>query len=171
MWSGLRLRLLTPKVTLLIFIHHIWMWDCPCPFCHHCLSAPWLLAFLPHLCISAPLTHLDDCGFFKSLDAGLPHSSIFWQFWVLFVLSLIVIPFCGCTRRLCVSTYASILTGSWLHSNKFVKVIQWKEIILSRNGWNNLRQTDYKEAEWGNWGKWQKFSLSSLQWKLLGSMC
>ena len=38
-WSGLVLGLLTPKVSLMIFIHHAWMWDSP----FHCLSA-----FLPH---------------------------------------------------------------------------------------------------------------------------
>ena len=38
----------------------------------------------PHL--SAPPTHLDKCGFFKSLAVRLPYSSIFWQFWVVSVL-------------------------------------------------------------------------------------
>ena len=37
-------------------------------------------------CISNPPTHLDECDFFISLVVRLPHSSIFWQFWVIFVL-------------------------------------------------------------------------------------
>ena len=47
------------------------------------LSIPTL-----HLC---PLYCLHECGFFKSLVVGLPHSLIFWRFWVLFVLRLVVI--------------------------------------------------------------------------------
>ena len=35
--------------------------------------------------VSAPPTSLDECVFFKSLVVGLPYSSIFLQFWLLFV--------------------------------------------------------------------------------------
>ena len=38
------------------------------------------------LCDSIPPTHLDECGFFKSLVAGLPYGLIFWWFRVLYVL-------------------------------------------------------------------------------------
>ena len=47
--TGLGLGSLAPKVSLLIFTHHTWMWHCPCPICSH-LS-------VPHL-ISSPLPHL-----------------------------------------------------------------------------------------------------------------
>ena len=53
-------------------------------------------ASLPCLCLSFLPTHLDDCGFFKSLVLGLLHSSIFWQAWVLFwdlaVILFVVVP-------------------------------------------------------------------------------
>ena len=71
--SGLGLGLLTPKVSLPIFIHHTWI--CDCPF-YHCLFVPHHLS--THLHNSAPPTHLDEYGFFKSLVVGLPYSSIFW---------------------------------------------------------------------------------------------
>ena len=43
-----------------------------------CLSTPF------H--VSASPTRQDECGFLNSLDVGLPYSSIFWQFWVIFAL-------------------------------------------------------------------------------------
>ena len=53
--SGLwLLGLLTPKVPLLIFIHHTWIWDHLCLFCHQCcLSAPHRFSSLctPSLCL------------------------------------------------------------------------------------------------------------------------
>ena len=38
------------------------------------------------LCISSLPICLDECGFFKSLVVRFPYSSIFWWFWVTFVL-------------------------------------------------------------------------------------
>ena len=64
-WLGL--QLLAPNVSLLIFIHHTWMGDCP--FCC-CLSVSRR--------ISASPTCLDKHGFFKSLVVGLPFSLISW---------------------------------------------------------------------------------------------
>ena len=52
---------------------------------------------------STPPTHLDECGFFKSLVIGLSYSSIFWQFWFLFVLRYSCNSLCGCERRNSVS--------------------------------------------------------------------
>ena len=48
------------------------------------------LSFLPWLPGSTPPTHLDEYFFFKSLVVGLSYSSIFWQFWLYFVLRLVV---------------------------------------------------------------------------------
>ena len=62
------------------------------------------------LYIFAPATHLDECGFFKSLVIGLSNSSIFWQFWVLFVLRFSCNSLCGCMRRWSMSTCTSNLT-------------------------------------------------------------
>ena len=63
------------------------------------------------LCVPAPPTCLDERVFFKSLVVILPYSSIFWQFWVLFVLKSSCNSFCGGVRRRRVFTYASMLTG------------------------------------------------------------
>ena len=51
----------------------------------HTMSSP------PYLSISTRPTHLDKYGFFKSLVVGLPYSSIFWQFWVFLVSTLVAI--------------------------------------------------------------------------------
>ena len=81
-WSGLGLGPLTPEVSLPFFIHHMWVWDQPFPsprLSRHSLS--------PHLSMSWPLLPVwNECGFFKSLVVRLPHSSIFSQSWVIFVL-------------------------------------------------------------------------------------
>ena len=45
---------------------------------------------LSQLCVSTPPIHLDEYGF-KSLVVTLPYSLVFWQFWVFFVLRLVVI--------------------------------------------------------------------------------
>ena len=60
----------------------------PPPFhwCHTVSSLPWLP-------ISALPTHLNEYFFFKSLAVQLPYSSIFWQFWLFLVLTLVVILF------------------------------------------------------------------------------
>ena len=50
-----------------------------------------LFASPSQLHISAPPTLLDECGFFKSLVVGHYYSSILGQFWMLFVLRLVVI--------------------------------------------------------------------------------
>ena len=58
-------------------------WVCQSPSC--CKSSP------PRLSISAPPTGLDECFFFISLVVGLPCSSIFCQFWVFFVVVLLLV--------------------------------------------------------------------------------
>ena len=52
----------------------------PCP----ASSLPWLP-------ISAPPPGLNECFFFNCLVVGLPHSSIFWQFWLFFVFKFVVV--------------------------------------------------------------------------------
>ena len=76
------------------------------------LSTHTSLPIFTYLCISAPPTCLDACGFFKSLFVKLPCSLIFWWFWVLFVLRSSCNSFCGCSRRWNMFSYTSILTGS-----------------------------------------------------------
>ena len=61
---------------------------------------------LPRLLVSAHPTGLDEFFFFISLVFGLPYSSIFCQFWLVFVFKLLSF-FWRCS----VSTYASILAG------------------------------------------------------------
>ena len=135
-WSGLGLGLLTPKVSLLIFIHHMWMWDHP--ICCHCLSHHTASLHLSAcLLVSAPPTHLDERGFFKSLVVGLPYSSNLWQFWVLFVLKFSCNSPCGCVTRLSTFTYASILTRS-----QVLYVLK----ILAAHWWKSLTQRDFYEV-------------------------
>ena len=99
--SGLGLGLLAPKVSLPLFIPpHVNAgpsMPVRLPPLSHC-TTPHLLTSPLHLHVSALPTHLDECGFFKSLIVGFPYSLIFWQFWVLFC-SLVVILFCCCIRR------------------------------------------------------------------------
>ena len=66
-----------------------------------CILSPWLP-------ISAPSAHLDEYGFFKSLVVRYPYSLTFWQFWVFFVLRLVVV---------------------------FLKVVQGREVNLPTPPW------------------------------------
>ena len=112
--SGLGLGLLAPKVSLLVFSHHTWIWDCLSPFCHHCLSTPY--------CTSSPLHHISMSPALLPIQMTLACLNPWWLdfhtvqfsdrsgcclFW-----DLVVIPVCGCTRRRNVSAYTSILTRS-----------------------------------------------------------
>ena len=86
------------------------------------LSPPALalpLVLSTQLPISAPLTSLDECFFFKSLVVGLSYSPIFCQFWLLFVFKLVVVLLLV-VRRGTVSTYTSIFTRSLGLSFHFV---------------------------------------------------
>ena len=56
---------------------------------------------LPWLPISAPTTGLDECVFFISLVVGLPYSTIFCQFWLIFVFKLLS-SFWLCEEAQCV---------------------------------------------------------------------
>ena len=51
--------------------------------------------------VSTPPTGLDECFFFISLVVGLPYSSIFCQFWLLFVFKLLL-SFWLCKEAQCV---------------------------------------------------------------------
>ena len=45
----------------------------------------------PQLPISAPPAGLGECFFFNSLVVELPHSSIFWHFWLFFIFKFVVV--------------------------------------------------------------------------------
>ena len=84
----------TSQGSLLIFIYHLWVWDCQ----FHVFAFPSLL--------------LDKCDSFNSLVVRLLYSTIFWWFWMMIILYFSC-NFCySCVRRWAVFTYASILTGS-----------------------------------------------------------
>ena len=51
---------------------------------------PCHTSYLPWLPISALPTSLNEC-FFNSLVVRLPYSSIFWQFWLFFVLKFVAV--------------------------------------------------------------------------------
>ena len=53
----------------------------------------WRLSSPPQLPISTPPTSLDECFFFNSLVVRLPYSTIFWQFWLVFVFKFVVVLF------------------------------------------------------------------------------
>ena len=55
-------------------------------------ASPSILSLLSsQLTVSTPPTSLDECLSFNSLVVGLPYSSIFWQFWLFFVLKFVVL--------------------------------------------------------------------------------
>ena len=79
-------------MSLPVFICYVWMWDhqfCrlpPPPPCHcHTMSSP---LWLP---VATRPTHMDEYFFFRSLVVRPAHSSMFWQFWLFFVLRLVVL--------------------------------------------------------------------------------
>ena len=63
---------------------------------HCCKSSP------PWLSVSTPPTGLDECFFFMSLVVRLPYSSIFCQFWLVFVFKLLLFFFWLCEEAQCV---------------------------------------------------------------------
>ena len=67
--SGQWLGFLTPEVSLPIYTHSMWIWD----YAH---SASLHLS--GHIYITTPLTHLGECGFYKSLVVGLPYSCLLY---------------------------------------------------------------------------------------------
>ena len=56
-----------------------------------CLASTTLHLLRPWAPSSAPPANMDEYSLFKFLVVRLPYSLIFWQFWVLFVLRLVVI--------------------------------------------------------------------------------
>ena len=67
---------------------------CSASCCLACPSPPAIalqLVLSAQLPISTPLTGLDECFFFDSLVVGLPYSSIFCQFWLVFVFKFVVL--------------------------------------------------------------------------------
>ena len=80
-----------------------------CPAVFHSPPPPWVRqpppcceSSPPWLPVSAPPTGLDECFFFISLVVGLPYSSIFCQFWLFFVLKLLLSFFWLCEEAQCV---------------------------------------------------------------------
>ena len=103
------------------FVSSIWQPPCVC-FC--VLGRAALTSCLSKVAYCRKDTHLDECGFLKSVVVRLPYCLIFWWFWVLFVLRSNCNPFCGCARRRSMSTYTSILTGSLKNRNVFLTVLE-----------------------------------------------
>ena len=105
---------LTPQ--LLLWFICTEMWDHQ--VCSLCLTHPVLqprpcYVFSPSwLPVSGPPTNLNECFLFNSLVVRLPHSLIFWQFWVFCFFLICCCPSFGCVRKQSVSIYAPILAGS-----------------------------------------------------------
>ena len=90
---------------------HMQMWGClVCQLlpCTHS-SLPFHDSSPAQLPISTPPTSLGECFFFKSLVVGLPYSSIFWQFWLLFLNLLSFFWWCEEGRKAYLTT-----PPSWL---------------------------------------------------------
>ena len=97
-------RLLKPEVLRLYFLARtLGCVVCIAPqllllvYLHANVGSPGPLA-VTSLCIlsirlpaSAPPTSLNECLPFNSLVVGLPHSLIFWQFWLFFVFKFAVV--------------------------------------------------------------------------------
>ena len=81
---------LTPKLFLPVHLHA--MQDHPD---HQPL--PCYMSSLHQLLISDH-TSLDECFLFNSLVVGLPHNSVFWQFWLFSVFKLVVSFFWLCEK-------------------------------------------------------------------------
>ena len=78
---------------------------CPVPQSTTSLGLPataLLQVLSPRLPISAPPTGLDECFFFISLVVRLPYSSIFCQFWLVFIVKLLLSFFWLCKGAECV---------------------------------------------------------------------
>ena len=113
--------------------------------CHHARSTSCSLAQsrqAARLPLSSPPTSLGECFFFISLVVGLPYSSIFCQFWLVFVLKLLNF-FWLCKEAQCV--YLHLHLGRKLH---FVflcttclfllgKGTPWVWLVLSKYWLNN----------------------------------
>ena len=81
------------------------MWGlrvCQSPPCGVHQPPPCHESSLPRLPLSAPPTSLDECFFFISLVVRLSYSSIFCQFWLLFVFKLLLSFFWLCKETQCV---------------------------------------------------------------------
>ena len=72
---------------------------CPVPQSATLLGPP--ASTLPRV-LSTPPTRLDECFFFISLVVGLPYRSIFCQFWLFFVLKLLLSFFWLCEEAQCI---------------------------------------------------------------------
>ena len=111
-WSVLGLWSLLPRYpSWFFFLPHVDVGP-PIPHfrapLHYCTS----LHLSTHLHVSTPPTHLDECGFSKSLGVGLPYSSYFWRIWVIFILWSSCNLCSSCVRRWSMFTYTSILIRS-----------------------------------------------------------
>ena len=81
-------------------------------FCSCCLAMSPLCPWIP---ISTPPTGLGEYLFFNSVVVRLPHSSIFWQFWLLFVFKFVVVLLWLCEEAK--SIYLSLHLG-WKSSTR-----------------------------------------------------
>ena len=78
---------LTPQLFLLVYPHT----NVGPPPCPDSLPPPCCKSSPPRLWVSAPPTSLDECFLFNSLVVGLPYSLIFCQFWLVFVVVLLLV--------------------------------------------------------------------------------
>ena len=162
MQSDLGLGSLTPTVSLLIFIHHTWMWDCP--ICHHLSMSHCILnSPIPWLCPSC----LDEYGFFKSVAVGIPYSSISGSSGCFFVLSLAVILVFVQRGEVC-----QPMPASWLEDPKrSLKAIREKWLIIYKwfSKWQSgdiLVETLQAERQWDDGFIVLLFKKETVNWEL-----
>ena len=130
---------------------HIWMWDIlvsqplPC----HMSSWPWLP-------VSASPTSVEECFYFNSLVVRFLYSSIFWQFWLVFVFKLVVV-------LLLVVWGSKVylpMSPSWPEALVFVKKVRLKVFI-----WVNSDLGT--KVDWTNDNPLCSFLLPNFTWKKL----
>ena len=80
--------------------------------------------------VSTPSTGLDECFFFISLIVGLPYSSIFCQFWLFFVLKLLLYFFCLCLEAQCIYLCLHLGPHLCLWIDMGFGTVDWENSVL-----------------------------------------
>ena len=116
------------------------------------LAAALLWVLSTQLPISAPPTSLDECFFFNSLVVGLPYSSIFWQFCLVFVFKCVVLLLLVVQGgTVCLPTPPSCLEVSKLIFHKR-SLLTWSLLNWDRVRARNKNKRTPGKVQWNSSG-------------------